>query len=527
MERPKVVVAETISEAGIAVLAARCAVVEATGLPRDELAARLADAAGLVVRSATKVDRELLDAAPRLQVVGRAGIGVDNIDLEAATARGVLVVNAPDANTISAAEHTLALLLALVRRIPEADAGLHAGRWERKRLQGIELHGKTLGILGLGKIGTLVAQRASAFGMRIVAYDPYVVPERARRLGVTLTTLDEVLATADIITIHLPRTRETEGILDAAALARTRPGVRILNVARGGLVDEDALAAAIASGHVAGAALDVFAEEPPADSPLLDLPQVVVTPHLGASTREAQDKAGVAVAEAVVDALDGRLVLSAVNLDLGRSVSDAVRPFLPLAERLGAIFVALARGLPDVLTVEVRGRLAEDPVRPVALSALKGALAAVEEGSVSYVNAPLLAERRGVTVREHASPDTAGYRSVVAVSGTVAGTGRSVAGTIVDRKGPVLLEVDGYQIELPISEHLLLVRNEDVPGVIGRIGTFLGEEGVNIADMVVGRSPSGRAAMMGLALDRSLDDAQVEAIRDLAGVLAARYVDLV
>ena len=526
MDRRRIVVAEPIAPAGIALLEEEFDVVDAAGVARSTLMEHLGDAAALIVRSATKVDEELLRAAPNLEVIGRAGIGVDNIDLDEATSRGIMVVNAPNANTISAAEHTLALILAQARRIPEADASLKAGRWERKRFQGIELHGKTLGILGLGKIGSLVAQRARAFGMRVLAYDPYVSDERARRLDVEPVDFDTLLAESDILTIHLPKTAETEGILSRAALAKTKPGVRIVNVARGGLVDEEALAEAIESGRVAGAALDVFATEPPERGRLFELDAVVVTPHLGASTREAQDKAGIAVAEAVADALRGELVPSAVNLDLGPEVPEEVRPFLRLAEGLGRIFVGFARGLPAELTVAARGRLAREPVRPVALAAMKGALGAVTEQAVSYVNAPHLAEAHGMLVREEAEPTTTGYESVVRLSGDVGLRERVIAGTVLGHKGPVLVEVDGYRIELPITEHLLLLRNADVPGMIGKVGTVLGEAGVNIADMVVGRSPTGEDAMMGLSLDRPLTDEELERLLGLDGVLAARFVDL-
>jgi len=524
--RPKVVVAETIAAAGIEALAATCEVDIAVGVDKEELAARLFDAAGLIVRSETQVDAELIGAAGKLEVIGRAGIGVDNIDVDVATAHGVLVVNAPNANTISAAEHTMALLLAQARRVPEADASLRSGAWERSRFQGIELHGKTLGVLGLGKIGTLVAQRASSFGMRIVAYDPYISVDRARRLGVELGELSEVLAEADFITIHLPRTRETEGLVDAEAIASMKDGVRIVNAARGGILDESALVDAISSGKVAGAAIDVFTVEPTTDSPLFDLPEVVVTPHLGASTQEAQDKAGVAVAEAVAETLRGELVLSAVNLDLGPSVSEEVRPFLRLAEQLGTIFVAFSRGLPTTLTVCGQGRLADEPVRPLVLAALKGALREVTDTPVSYVNAPVIAEQRGVAVVEEAQRELEDYQSVVQLTGEVEGRHRSIAGTFMAKKGPVLIEVDGYEIEVPITSHLLLLRNDDVPGVIGRVGMFLGNRSVNISDMVVGRSPEGHAAMMGLSLDDGLSDDDIAAFLRLDGINAARYIDL-
>jgi len=526
MSRRRVVVAESIAAAGVEALRREFEIVDMVGRPRDELVEALGDAAALIVRSATKVDAGMIAAAPKLEVIGRAGIGVDNIDLVAATAQGVMVVNAPNANTISAAEHTMALILAQARRIPEADASLRAGRWDRKRLQGVELYGKTLGILGFGKIGSLVAARAAAFGMRILAFDPYVAEERIRRLGGEPADLDRILAEADIVTIHLPKTPDTEGIIDAAALAHAKPGIRIVNVARGGLVDEAALAAAIEEGTVAGAAIDVFAEEPTTSSPLFDFTQVVVTPHLGASTREAQDKAGIAVAEAVARALNGELVPSAVNLDLGPPVSEELHPFLRLAEQLGKIFVGFAKGIPAELTVSARGRLAEESTKAITLGALKGVLGAVTERAVSYVNVPLIAAERGLLVREEAAPGMGGYQSVVQLSGDVGLRERSISGTVIPTKGPVLVEVDGYHIELPIDEHLLLLRNEDVPGMIGKVGTALGARGVNITDMVVGRSPEGRAAMMGISLDRALTEEEVDALLELDGVLAARAIDV-
>jgi D-3-phosphoglycerate dehydrogenase len=525
MSRPIVVVAETIAQAGIDALTEDCDVDLAVGVDRVRLLGRMGTASGIVVRSATQVDAEMIAGAPKLQVIGRAGIGVDNIDLDAATRAGILVVNAPNANTISAAEHTMALMLAQARRVAEADASLRAGAWERKRFQGIELHGKTLGVVGLGRIGTLVAQRASSFGMRIVAFDPYVSEDRARRLGIEMRPLDRVFADADFITVHLPRTAETEGLLGADAFAKMKPTVRIINVARGGIVDEQALADAVAAGRIGGAALDVFADEPITDSPLFSLPQVTVTPHLGASTQEAQDKAGVSVAESVAAALRGELVLAAVNIDLGPRVSDEIKPYLPIAESLGKIFVSFSKGLPATMTVRSAGRLAEDPVHPIALAVLKGALAAVSDEPVSYVNAPLIAEARGVAVEEVAATESQDYLSLISVTGRVDGMDRSVCGTHMGRKGPVLTEVDGYEIELPITEHMLLVRNQDVPGVIGRVGTYLGEAGINIADMAVGRHPGG-GAMMGMSLDGPLDDADVDVILALHGVASARYIRL-
>ncbi|HSG80102.1 MAG TPA: phosphoglycerate dehydrogenase [Acidimicrobiia bacterium] len=522
----KVVVAEKIAQAGIDRIAGSCEVDVAVDADREELLRRVADADALIVRSATQVDAELIAAAPKLKVVGRAGIGIDNIDLDAATAAGVLVVNAPTANAVSAAEHAMALLLGQARRVAEADRITRGGVWDRKRFQGVELHGKTLGVIGLGRIGTLVAQRALAFGMHLVAFDPYVSDDRARRLGVHLATdLDDLLAVADFITVHLPKTRETEGLIGKDQFDRMKPGVRLVNASRGGIVDEEALIAALQDGRVAGAGLDVFASEPVTESPLFDMDQVVVTPHLGASTQEAQDKAGTDVAASVVESLAGELVTTAVNIDLGRDVPEDILPFLPLAERLGATFVSLAGGLPKRLTVHVEGRLAEFPSRPIALAALRGALQMVSDAPVSYVNAPLLAERHGVRVTEESTPDIDDYASLVRITGVVGGAESVVAGALVGRKGPVLVEALGHEVELPFSEHMLVLLNEDVPGVIGRVGTYLGDIEANIANMVVGRSRiTGEAAMMGLNLDRALSDAEIADFRVLEGVARAWYV---
>jgi D-3-phosphoglycerate dehydrogenase len=526
MSRQKVVVAEAIAEAGVDGLSALYDVVDAVGRSREDLIGLVADAAAIIVRSETKVDREMVEAAPDLVVVGRAGIGVDNIDLTAATEAGVMVVNAPNANTISAAEHTMALLLAQARRVAEADQSLREGRWDRKKFKGVELHGKTLGVLGLGKIGTLVAQRASSFGMTIVAYDPYVSSERAGRLGIKMLPLDDLFDVADMLTIHLPRTAETENLINAATIDQMKDGVRIVNVARGGIVNEADLAAAVRSGKVAGAAVDVFDTEPTTDSPLFEVSQITVTPHLGASTVEAQDKAGVAVAVAVGDALAGELVLSAINLDLGPKVSPTGRPFIKLAEQLGVIFAVFSKGLPGQLTVVTKGQLADEPVKPFALAVLKGALGATCDVPVSYVNAPLMARQHGVSLIEECQKEVTDYQSTIRVSGIVDGRPRTVAGTYMERKGAVLIGVDGYAIEVPLTDHLLLVRNEDVPGCIGRVGTFLGDVGSNISDMVVGRAPSGAAAMMGIALDEPLSQENASGLLALDGIVAARYINL-
>lgn len=524
--KPKVVVAEQIAQAGIRALAVEFEVVDLSGADRSILKDALADAAGLVVRSATLVDDELIEAGPKLRVIGRAGVGVDNIDVASATRRGVLVVNAPLANTVSAAEHALALLLSVARHVPEADARTRAGIWDRKSLTGVELSGKTLGVVGLGRIGTLVAQRAAAFDMRVLAHDPFVGPERARRMGVEMVDLEARLEASDFISIHLPLTEETEGLFGKDTLARCKPGVRIVNTSRGGIIDELALAEAVRSGHVAGAALDVFAAEPPIDSALFDLPAVVVTPHLGASTLEAQDKAGVQVAEAVAAALRGELVASAVNVDLGGEVSDEVQQFLPVAEQLGRVFIGLAGGAPDEIRVEARGRIAEGETKPLGLAVLKGWLQAVSTDQVSFVNVLALAEARGIGLVLEQSGESPDYVSVLTVSGLVGGIDVSVAAT-VSRKGPVLVEILGHDLELPISRHMLILSNADVPGVIGRVGTYLGDESINIANMVVGRSRNtDDGAMMGLNLDQPMTDAQVSHMKRLSGIVEARYVEV-
>ncbi len=522
--KPKVVVAEPLSQSGIDALAVECEVDVATGVPRSELLMRLADAKGLVVRSATQVDAELLDAAPGLAVVGRAGVGVDNIDVAAATERGVLVVNAPNANTISAAEHTMALLLAQARNIPRAHASLTGGAWDRSKFSGVELHGKTLGIIGLGKIGTLVAQRCLAFGMTVVAYDPFVSEDRARRLGVELGDLDTVFRRAEFLTIHLPKTRDTEGLLGKENLARLRRGVRIVNTSRGGIIDEEALAEAIRAGHVAGAALDVFSTEPLTNSPIFELPQVVVTPHLGASTAEAQDKAGTDTAEAVAAALRGDLVLSAVNVDIGREVAEDVKAFLPVAESLGRVFAGLGEGLSGRLLVRAEGKIAAYDPRPLKLAVLRGALAAVSTEPVTFVNVAAIAEQRGIVVEIEASEESEEYVSLLRVADTARDV--SLAGTLA-RKGPMMVEILGHDVELPFSDHILIIRNSDTPGVIGRVGTYLGSIDVNIANMVVGRSRvTGEAALMGLNLDQGLTVDQVGGLRRLDGIIAARSIDL-
>ena len=487
----------------------------------DSLPTLVDGAAALIIRSATQVTAEVLAAGRDLVVVGRAGIGLDNVDVPAATAQGVMVVNAPQSNTLSAAEHTMALLLAQARNVPQAHAALVDGRWERSRWEGVELSDKVLGIIGLGRIGTLVAQRAQSFGMRLVGYDPFVSPERARQINVTLMDLDELLATADFITIHVAKTPETTGLLNAERLAAAKPGLRIINVARGGIVDEQALADAVASGHLGGAALDVFDTEPTTASPLFGLDNVVVTPHLGASTREAQDKAGETIAEMVELALAGDFVPFAVNVAAAEA-SETVRPFLPLAERLGGLFASLTAGATGPLEIDYQGQLGGYDNRILTLSVLKGFFGRISDEPVSYVNAPALAEAHGIEVREVATTTTVDFVNLI----TLRRGEHSMSGTLSGlRAEPRLVAVDGHGVDLPPSPHMLVVRNEDRPGMIGVVGTVLGDAGLNIADMDVGRAPTGEAAMMVVATTTAVPAEVVDTLRATEGVTSVHSVD--
>jgi D-3-phosphoglycerate dehydrogenase / 2-oxoglutarate reductase len=503
-EPQRILVTEPLSERGLRLLRDEGFEVDV----RPELAkAGLVDAIGsyeaLVVRSQTKVTADVIDAAPRLKVVARAGIGLDNVDVGAATRRGVLVVNAPQSNIVSAAEHTMALLLAQARNVPQADAALKAGRWERERFQGVELHGKSLGVIGLGRVGTMVGARAAAFGMRVLAYDPYVSRERGKQLGVELMpTLDALLVQVEFVTIHLPLNAETRGLMGARELGLMKPGARLVNTARGGIVDEPALTKALADGRLGGAALDVFAEEPTTSSPLFADDRVVVTPHLGASTVEAQDKAGTTIAEMVRLALRGDFVPYAVNVSAGAEVSEVVRPFLGLAELLGALVTGLADGPIQGLEAEYLGGLADHDTRALTLAALRGSLATVVHEPVSFVNAPVIAKERGVHVGERRSALAQDYVNLMTVAVLTDGGTVAVSGTVVaKRDGARLVRVFDFDVDIAPATYMAFFHYEDRPGVIGRVGTLLGQAGVNIASMEVGRKAAGGLALMVLTVD--------------------------
>jgi D-3-phosphoglycerate dehydrogenase len=457
----------------------------------------------LVVRSQTQVTAEVIDAGDHLKVVARAGIGLDNVDVEAATRRGVMVVNAPQSNIVSAAEHTIALLLAQARNIPQATAALKAGAWERSRWKGVELQGKTLGVVGLGRVGALVAQRMAAFGMRVIAFDPYVQRDRAKEMGIELMpNLEALLVQADFVTIHLPRTPDTEGLIGERELSLIKEGARIVNTARGGIVDEASLAKAIEDGRLAGAALDVFEQEPTTDSPLFALDQVVVTPHLGASTTEAQDKAGTSVAEMVRLALKGEFVPYAVNVSAGAEVSEVVRPFLPLVEKLGALLTGLARGAVHSVECRYLGRIGDADTRVLTLATLKGVLSGVVHEPLSFVNAPIIARERGIAISEMRSSVSTDYVNLISIRGETDEGEVSISGTLSGKRNAErITSVNDYDIEMSPSRYMLFFTYEDRPGVIGKVGTILGDHGVNIATMDVGRPVRGGTALMGLTLD--------------------------
>jgi D-3-phosphoglycerate dehydrogenase / 2-oxoglutarate reductase len=524
--RPVVLLAEKLAPSAVALLGDDVEIRHVDGTDRPALLAAIADADALLVRSATKVDAEALAASTRLKVVARAGVGLDNVDVPAATARGVMVVNAPTSNIVSAAEHAVALLLATARHIAAADATLRQGQWKRSSFTGVELNGKTVGIVGLGKIGQLVAQRLAAFGVDLIAYDPYVAPARAAQLGIELTDLEDLLRRADVISIHLPKTPDTLGLIGKDQLAITKKGVLIVNAARGGLVDEDALAEAVRSGHVGGAGIDVYVTEPTTSSPLFELPQVVVTPHLGASTDEAQDRAGTDVARSVKLALAGEFVPDAVNVQVGGVVGEEVRPWLPLVQKLGTVLYALAGRLPTTVTVDVAGELAAEDVSVLQLAALRGVFTNVVEDQVTFVNTPALAAERGVDVELTTAPESENHRSVVQLRAAMPdGESITVSGTLTGRaQVEKLVEVNGRHFDLRAEGEVLLLEYPDRPGVMGRVGTLLGEAAVNIEAAQISQTTDHQEAIMLLRVDRPVDPAVLEPIGASVGAKITRLI---
>jgi D-3-phosphoglycerate dehydrogenase / 2-oxoglutarate reductase len=527
LRKPVVLIAEELSPATVDALGPDFEIRQCNGADRAELLSAIPDAEAILVRSATKVDLEALEAAKQLKVVARAGVGLDNVDVRAATQLGVMVVNAPTSNIVSAAELAVALMLAAARHISPAHAALKHGEWKRSKYTGIELYEKTVGIVGLGRIGVLVAQRLSAFGMKVIAFDPYVQAGRAAQMGVRLVSLDELLAEADFMSVHLPKTPETLGLIGADQFAKVRPGLVLVNAARGGIVDEQALFDALKEGRIAGAGLDVFAKEPCTDSPLFELENVVATPHLGASTDEAQEKAGIAVARSVRLALSGELVPDAVNVQ-GGVIAEDVRPGIPLTEKLGRIFTSLAGEVAQQIDVEVRGEITEFDVKVLELAALKGVFADVVEEQVSYVNAPLLAAERGVAVRLVIEPESPDHRNLITIRGTLAdGNQVSVSGTLIGiAQRERLVEVDGYDVDVEPTEHLAFFRYEDRPGMVGTVGGLLGDAGINIAGMQVCRDTIGGHALVALSVDSAIPASVLEEIGRSIDAVEVRAVDL-
>jgi len=534
--RPRVLVAEKIGDSGIDLLRSHFDVDLGVGWSREELAEHIASYDGILIRSATKLDADLIERATRLRAVGRAGVGVDNVDVPAATKRGIIVANAPQSNVITAAEHTMALLLALARNVPQAHASLTSGKWERSKFSGIELYEKTLGILGFGRIGQLVAHRALGFGMRVIAYDPYVSAERYRELGVEKAqSSDDVYAAADFITLHLPNTPDTQGWFDAEAIAKCKDGVRILNVARGPLIVDEDLQAALDSGKVGGAALDVFRSEPVTEHPLFGYPNVIVTPHLGASTAEATDRAGYQAAEQVVAALAGGVVSTAVNIPaIPAEDMEVLGPFVPLCRSLGRIAIALADGSSiDRVQTEFLGRIAERDTRLLSIEVLLGVLSGHTEEEVNEVNAPSMAEERGIEISETKRSSARDYHDLVRVV-VMCGEGRvRVGGTLIGRRNrPHLLEAWGHRFDLQLEDYMTLFRYRDVPGMIGRVGTIFGRHGVNIVSAAVGReaseSESGddRLAAMAITTDAPVPREVIDEIVAGEGFFAGRTVTL-
>lgn len=525
--RPVVLIAEELSPATVEALGPDFDIRHCNGADRAELLAAVPEAHAILVRSATQVNAEVLAAATKLKVVARAGVGLDNVDVRTATQSGVMVVNAPTSNIVSAAELAIGLMLAAARHLSPAHAALRTGEWKRSKYTGTELYEKTLGIVGLGRIGVLVAQRLAAFGMDVIAYDPYVQAGRAAQMGVRMVTLDELMAESDFLTVHLPKTPETVGLIGADQFAQAKPSLVVVNAARGGIVDEQALYDALMTGRIAAAGVDVYEKEPCTDSPLFELDNVVATPHLGASTDEAQEKAGLAVARSVRLALGGELVPDAVNVQ-GGVIAEEVRPGIPLTEKLGRIFTSIAGEVAQSLDVEVRGEITSYDVKVLELAALKGVFADIVEEQVSYVNAPLFAAERGTAVRlvtENESPD---HRNLVTLRGTLAdGSQISVSGTLIGiNQRERLVEVNGFVVDLEPTEHLAFFTYEDRPGMVGIVGRILGEAGVNIAGMQVSRDSKGGQALVALSVDSEVPADVLEQIRGAIEAGAVSGVDL-
>ena len=527
MAKPVVLIAEELSPATLEALGPDFEIRSVDGSDRSARLAALPDADAVLIRSATKMDAEAIAAATSLKVIARAGVGLDNVDIKSATAAGVMVVNAPTSNIISAAELAVGHLLSVARFIPDASHSTKAGEWKRSKFTGTELYEKTIGIVGLGRIGTLVAQRLSGFGTQLIAYDPFVTPARAQQLGVTLVTLDELVEQSDFITVHIPKTPETTGLIGAEQFAKAKPSLRIVNASRGGIIDEKALYAALKSRRIAGAGLDVFVNEPPVGSPLLELDNITLTPHLGASTDEAQEKAGVSVAKSVRLALSGELVPDAVNV-AGGVIDPYVRPGIPLMEKLGQVFAGLADSPLASIDVVVRGELVEFDVSVLKLAALKGIFSKIVSETVSYVNAPLIADQRGVAVRLLTDPVSEEYRNVLSIRGALSdGSQISVSGTLTGTKQiEKIVEINGYEVELTVPEHLIVLVYTDRPGIVAIYGKEFGDASINIAGMQIARRKAGGQALSVLTVDSLVPEGLLEKVRIAIDADLLREIDI-
>lgn len=498
------------------------------GLKPEELEKAIGDYHGLIVRSGTKVTAKIVEAARNLRVIGRAGIGVENIDVEAASKKGVVVMNTPGGNNVTTAEHTISLMLSLARHIPQAVASLKAGNWTREKFMGVELCNKTLGIIGLGNVGRIVAERAAGFKMKIIAYDPFVPPENAAMASVELVALDEIYKRADFITVHTPLTKETRGLVNRAAFAKMKKGVRIINCARGGIVDEKDLADALRQGKVAGAALDVFVDEPPpANHPLLQMDQVITTPHLGASTDEAQLNVATAVVEQVIDYLARGVIRYAVNVpSVSPELLAALQPYLTLGERLGSLQVQMLSTVPKEIQIEYSGEVTRYDVAPLTLAVLKGILTPVMESGVNYVNAPVIARERGIRVIESKTSRPSDFASSITLRAKTKNKELEVEGAIFGNNNPRIVKINGFYLEAVPDGYILILHNRDVPGVVGAVGTLLGEKGINIAGLELGREKVGGMAISFIHVDDAVPKEALEALRSLPNIISAELVKL-
>ncbi|NLZ38260.1 MAG: phosphoglycerate dehydrogenase [Firmicutes bacterium] len=524
----KVLVSDSISQQGIAKLQEKLTVDVKTNLTEAELISIIPAYDALIVRSATKVTRPIIEAGKKLKVIGRAGVGVDNIDIDAATEKGIIVINAPGGNTISAAEHTIAMMTALARNIPAASISLKAGKWERNKFMGIELYQKTLGVIGMGRIGTEVIKRAKAMGMKILAYDPHISAERAEKLGVTMVaTPEEIYRQADFITLHTPKNKSTLHMIGAKEIAMMKKGVRIINCARGGLIDEAALCAGLKEGKIAGAALDVFEEEPAIANPLCDFENVIVTPHLGASTEEAQINVAVQVAEQIIKILQGEPPETAVNVpSIPPETLAEVKPYVPLMEKMGSLYAQIFSGQVDQFNISYNGQLADYPVAPLTTSFLIGFLSNFLEGTVNSVNAPVLAQQRGIKIRETRSTSVENFTSLITVTAKQGNETHTIAGTIFNKQDVRIVQIDQFHLEVIPSQYMLVTNHIDMPGVIGRVGAVLGSENINIAGMQVGRKSIGGEAVMALQVDSPVSEETLEKLRALEGMFSVKFVKL-